>query len=130
MQTIPSLQTLLRKVLPTCAFFALLFCSRPHRRPWAAMPHPSAPARLTCWPVRASTRAATHTMHELQAPTGTKVREYLGNDGKVFAVSWQGPFRPNLRQLLGAYYDTYMKAARAARPRPGQHSSFPGWSST
>jgi hypothetical protein len=59
-----------------------------------------------------------YVVHELQSPTGTAVREYVGTDGRVFAVAWQGPFIPNLRQLLGAYFEPFSRAAQAAH-RPG-----------
>ncbi|HEX4151092.1 MAG TPA: DUF2844 domain-containing protein [Steroidobacteraceae bacterium] len=56
----------------------------------------------------------TYRVHEMQLPSGTLIREYVGNDGNVFAVSWNGPFIPNLRQTLGAYFDEY--AAEAGTP--------------
>jgi hypothetical protein len=34
------------------------------------------------------------------------VKEYSNADGTVFAVSWQGPGRPDLRQLLGPRFNT------------------------
>jgi len=55
------------------------------------------------------------SLHELAAATGTKVREYAGTDGRVFGVAWQGPWRPDLRQLLGDYFDEYQQAARKKR---------------
>jgi hypothetical protein len=58
---------------------------------------------------------ASYRLHEIQAPTGTVIREFSGPDGSVFAVSWEGPFLPNLRQLLGASYDAYLQAARSSR---------------
>lgn len=67
--------------------------------------------------MKATLRAVTasgYTVHELQLPTGTTVREYLGPTGTVFAVSWRGPFKPDLRQLLGQYFDTYTSAPRRA----------------
>jgi len=51
-----------------------------------------------------------YAVHELTTAAGTRVREYLTADGKVFAVSWQGPFIPDLRQMLGAYYGRYTQA--------------------
>jgi hypothetical protein len=36
--------------------------------------------------------------------TGTEVHEYVSDQGIVFAVSWQGPFKPNLRKLLGRHF--------------------------
>ena len=50
-------------------------------------------------------RTAQYTVHEMQAPSGQVVREYVAPTGKVFAVGWQGPAFPNLRQILGSYYE-------------------------
>jgi hypothetical protein len=117
MQSIPFSRTLFRKMLLSCTFFALVFCPPPA---WAALGGDASSIGAGQTHLLASARiqtAATHTMHELEAPTGTKVREYLGNDGKVFGVAWQGPFRPDLRQLLGVHYESFLQAAgpRAAR---------------
>jgi hypothetical protein len=117
MHTIPVGLTFLRKLLPRCAFFALLLVSQPA---WAALGEDESSVAADKAHFLASARilrSERYTLHELEASTGTKVREYLGSDGKVFAVAWQGPFRPDLRQLLGSYYETYLKAAgpRAAR---------------
>ena len=62
------------------------------------------------------TEARGYTVHEIQSPTGTSVREFVGADGIVFAVAWQGPFVPSLRQLLGSYFPTLVQAARAQGP--------------
>ena len=35
---------------------------------------------------------------------GTTMHEFTGDDGTVFAVSWQGARRPDLKQLFGAGY--------------------------
>lgn len=53
--------------------------------------------------------------------TGTQVREYVDADGIVFAVAWQGPFLPDLKVLLGKYFDT-MVAEAAKAPRAGRAS--------
>ena len=55
-------------------------------------------------------------VHEIQAANGTVVREFVSNEGKVFAVAWHGPWQPDMRQLLGSYFDQY---ARAAQSRGG-----------
>ena len=60
-------------------------------------------------------RAESYAAHEYEAQSGTVVREYVSPGGKVFGVAWQGPRIPDLRQLLGAYYDQYESAASAAR---------------
>ena len=57
--------------------------------------------------------AASYSVHEITTSFGTTVREYLTPGGKVFGVAWRGPFMPDLRQLLGAYYAQYEQAAAA-----------------
>jgi len=63
-----------------------------------------------------------YTVHELISAFGTVVREYVSPKGKVFAVSWQGPFMPDIKQLLGSYFDQYLSAARQQRERQGSRS--------
>jgi len=41
------------------------------------------------------------TVHELTLPSGTVVREFVGPDGRVFAVAWRGPTLPALKQIFG-----------------------------
>jgi hypothetical protein len=59
------------------------------------------------------TEHASYRLHEIQLPSGTVVREFAGADGKVFAIAWNGPTVPNLRQTLGQYFDNYVTAAKA-----------------
>jgi hypothetical protein len=54
----------------------------------------------------------SYRLHEIHLTSGTLVREYAGMDGIVFAVTWHGPFVPNLRQTLGRYFDAYVGAAQ------------------
>lgn len=70
-----------------------------------------------------SAAAAAYTVNETMLDSGTVVREYVGSgDGNVFAVSWNGPFIPDLRTLLGSHFATLTSAA-AARPKAG-HSQL------
>ncbi|MDE2344611.1 MAG: DUF2844 domain-containing protein [Betaproteobacteria bacterium] len=62
--------------------------------------------------------AASYTVHEIRDAGGLVVREYLSASGRVFAVGWNGPRIPDLRQLLGGYFPTLQSAAQA---RPGRH---------
>ncbi len=55
------------------------------------------------------THAAGFEVHVLRLPSGTTVREYTTR-GKVFAVAWGGPAIPDLRRLLGTYFDAYVKS--------------------
>jgi hypothetical protein len=57
------------------------------------------------------------TAHEIRLPGGTVVREYLSPGGQVFALTWRGPFRPDLEQLLGSYFGEFRDAAFAAKSR-------------
>jgi len=59
------------------------------------------------------TPADAYQVHALTLPTGTVVREYVSAAGDVFAVSWSGPFKPDLRQTLGAYFSDYVAAAQS-----------------
>ena len=52
-------------------------------------------------------RTDRYTVHEMELPSGTIVREYVSPAGVVFGVAWQGPFMPDLRQLFGAYYEQF-----------------------
>jgi hypothetical protein len=60
-------------------------------------------------------RSDTYTLHEMQSPTGVVVREYMTSNGKVFAVAWNGPWMPDLRQLLGPYFDRYQQDVQRRR---------------
>jgi Protein of unknown function (DUF2844) len=53
-----------------------------------------------------------YRVHELELPSGTRLREFAGTDGKVFAVAWNGPTIPDLRQAFGRYFDSYVTAAK------------------
>lgn len=66
--------------------------------------------------------ASNYTVSETTLDSGTVVREYVAAGGAVFAVSWNGPFVPDLRTLLGAHFDTMTK--QAARTPHAGHSQF------
>lgn len=51
-----------------------------------------------------------YAVHELQSPSGTVVREFVSPTGTVFGVAWQGPWVPDLRQVLGDYFEQYRAA--------------------
>lgn len=58
-----------------------------------------------------------YTVHIITLPSGTRVREYVSPQGKVFGVAWQGPVRPDLQQLMGSYFDDYAQGVRSKRTR-------------
>jgi hypothetical protein len=62
-----------------------------------------------------------YTVHEMRAASGTTVREFVSPAGTVFAVAWQGPSIPDLRQVLGMYFAPYAQAAQAAQRKRAGH---------
>jgi hypothetical protein len=69
----------------------------------------------------------SYAIHELTSPAGATIREYVAKTGKVFAVSWSGGWRPNLRDIMGSRYDQYLEAMRGKRRARGPvHIELPG----
>ncbi|MGC1482386.1 MAG: DUF2844 domain-containing protein [Candidatus Acidiferrum sp.] len=68
-----------------------------------------------------TTSSDSYTIHEMQAPTGVAVKEYASPAGKVFAVTWKGPIHPDLRQLLGPYFEQFVQAEQAQRAQRRGH---------
>jgi len=56
-----------------------------------------------------------YAVQEMKVPSGTTIREYTTPSGKIFAVAWQGPWRPDLRQLLGDHFSDFQQAAKGKR---------------
>jgi hypothetical protein len=71
-------------------------------------------------------RVQRYAVHEIEAPHGTVVREYLSPAGKVFGVAWNGPVKPDLRQVLGPYFDTYVEAVAKRKTRGPVQIVLPG----
>jgi hypothetical protein len=63
---------------------------------------------------------SNYEVHQLQSPTGTVVNEYLSSSGTVFAVTWHGPFLPDMQQILGGYFQQY-SAALSSQPKQYGH---------
>jgi Protein of unknown function (DUF2844) len=62
--------------------------------------------------IKTSEDRASYRVHEIQLPGGTLLREFVAPDGNVFAVAWNGPTKPNLRQAFGKYFDAFVSAPR------------------
>jgi hypothetical protein len=55
-------------------------------------------------------------VHQLDTEMGLTIKEYVGASGKIFAISWSGNGRPELRTILGdSRFDQYLAARRAQR---------------
>lgn len=63
-----------------------------------------------------------YDIQEITTAAGMRVREYLNRDGGVFAVSWAGPWLPDLQRLLGTHFEEYTQAL-AALNHPGLQRS-------
>jgi hypothetical protein len=99
-------------LLALSALFAIVSTSLPA---WAALGGDFASVEADQVHIAGSLRttvAASYSVHEIQSPAGTVVREYVSSAGKVFAVSWQAPWPPDMHQLLGSYFDEYARAAQ------------------
>lgn len=52
--------------------------------------------------------------------SGVGVDEFVDAGGRVFALAWSGPFKPDLKRLLGRHFEPFR--ARGAERRGGPHS--------
>lgn len=52
----------------------------------------------------ASVALSTYSRHEITRANGGIVREFTNAEGQVFAITWSGPGKPDLRTLLGRYF--------------------------
>jgi hypothetical protein len=64
-------------------------------------------------------KASTYSVRSSILASGTAVREYVGSDGIVFAVTWSGPFLPDLNELLGDNF-TLLKKESVRLPKAGR----------
>ncbi|MEZ0602611.1 DUF2844 domain-containing protein [Paraburkholderia sp. IW21] len=75
----------------------------------------SAPRSLLQSATPASSSAA-YTVRESHDADGVRIREYVLPTNVVFAVTWQGPIRPDMVALLGNYFPNAVSAG-AGRAR-------------
>jgi hypothetical protein len=68
----------------------------------------------------ATSAATTYTVTATTLASGTVVREYVNTSGVVFAVSWTGPFLPDLRTLLGDQFSA-LTTESARHPKAGHN---------
>jgi len=56
-----------------------------------------------------------YEVHQIVSASGVTVREYATHTGPVFAVTWSGPHVPDLKLLLGGYFERYVTLAKTHR---------------
>lgn len=64
----------------------------------------------------AASTSMPYTVRPSRDPNGVMVREYVLPSNVVFAVTWDGPVRPDMSALLGSYFPSAV-AASAVRAR-------------
>ena len=89
---------------------------------WAALGEPESSVSADRQMLRGQIREEVHEgyrLHQITDASGGVVREYVSPAGVVFGVSWQGPFVPNMQQLLGSYFTHLQQYAQAQSGRHG-----------
>ena len=61
------------------------------------------------------TAMQAYDVHQIVSSTGITVREYATHAGRIFAVTWTGSQVPDLKNLLGSYFERYVSLARTHR---------------
>lgn len=64
-----------------------------------------------------SVASERYVTHEIRTATGQTVREFVSPEGNVFGVAWDGPYLPDLQQLLGSYFEPVKQAVSAQQKR-------------
>ncbi|HEV3511136.1 MAG TPA: DUF2844 domain-containing protein [Candidatus Sulfotelmatobacter sp.] len=59
-------------------------------------------------------QTSAYSVHELRSSTGQVIREYAAPSGNIFAVTWHGPWAPDLRQLLGSHFMQFQQAMQSS----------------
>lgn len=62
--------------------------------------------------MRGKTSQRAYTVHEIETPSGILIHEFISESGKVFAVTWRGPSKPDLRSLLGESFEPFIAASQ------------------
>lgn len=82
---------------------------------------PIAHAQSSAQGASGASAAASYTVRSTTYSSGTRVREYVGADGNVFGIAWDGPRMPDLQTLLGNYFPQYASGVQALKAmRPGR----------
>ncbi len=87
-----------------------------------ALGEPESSVRADRQFLRGQAREEAHQgyrLHQITDAGGAVIREYVSPAGKVFGVSWQGPYVPNMQQLLGSYFTYLQQYAQAQTRRRG-----------
>jgi hypothetical protein len=89
---------------------------------WAALGQPESTVERDRAMMKGQRQRDSGTGFSIERITvaGMEIKEYVSSDGVVFAVVWEGTGVPDLKLLLGEYYEEYregLSTARNRRPR-------------
>jgi hypothetical protein len=84
-----------------------------------AVSHAATSAVASSASASASASASSYTVRTTTLAVGTVVNEYVGTDGVVFGIAWQGPRIPDLPTLLGSYFPQYVQGIQNQRANGG-----------
>ncbi|MFM0376103.1 DUF2844 domain-containing protein [Paraburkholderia strydomiana] len=73
----------------------------------------SAPPSASSHPAGGLVSAAPYSVRQSIDANGVTIREYVLSANVVFAVTWDGPVRPNMRALLGSYFANYVASGQS-----------------
>ncbi|WP_087751388.1 DUF2844 domain-containing protein [Paraburkholderia caledonica] len=73
----------------------------------------SASASASSQPAGGLVSAAPYSVRQSVDANGVTIREYVLSANVVFAVTWDGPVRPNMRALLGSYFANYVASGQS-----------------
>ena len=74
----------------------------------------SAATPASSQPASGAISAAPYSVRQSVDTNGVTIREYVLPANTVFAVTWDGPVRPNMRVLLGSYFANYVAAGQTS----------------
>ena len=86
---------------------------------WAALGQPAATVERDRVMMKGQRQSRSGAGYSIETITvaGMQIKEYVSADGVVFAVAWKGTGVPDLKVLLGEYFEEYREGLRAARSR-------------
>lgn len=61
-----------------------------------------------------SVSMGSYVRYDVTRPNGGLVHEFANAQGRVFAVTWSGPGKPDLRSLLGQHFAALQSGSRPA----------------
>lgn len=101
-----------------CFAALLLACAGTCHAALGGLPEPF-DAEGTAVVSSATTAGPNYAVRDTLLASGTRVREYISTGGAVFALTWEGPVLPDLKGLLGKYFDALV-AESTRSPRAGR----------